>query len=85
MKQTKVWISPDITKSNKIIETVMIGRIKGAIVVPSTNFPGARTTVLNGYWHKTKEAATEYAEQKREIMIAWHKSEIEKFEAMVFE
>lgn len=85
MKETKVWISPDITKSNKIIETTMIGRIKGAIIVPSINFPGAQATVLNGYWHKSKQKAIESAEQKRSIMIEWHKSKIEKFEAMVFE
>jgi len=85
MKEIKVWITPDITQSNKIIETVMIKKLRNSIVVPSINFPGSQKTVLNGYWHRTKEDAIKGAEEKRKIMIDWHKSEAEKFEKMVFE
>lgn len=89
----KVWVCKDALNTGKITETTLIRKeSNGDIVIPSTNFPGARCEVPKGFWFKTKDASIIKARGMRERKILSLKSdivtikgEIERLEEMVFE
>jgi hypothetical protein len=89
----KVWvITEDTIKTGKILETTLLHEENGDIVIPSVNFPGARSEIPKGFWHKTKDAALSHAKKMREKKIFYLRSniatieeEIERLEGMIFE